>query len=118
MCRMLNFASVLTAVLALAALSGCTASHEPSESKSYVRTAMTCPTCKNVWTFETVGQGTKAQRLSPKAGMSCPECDAMAAAYVKDGETVLHECATCKVVPTIVKETWTPSHPKGTHQGG
>ena len=76
---------------------------------------MMCPTCKTVWTFDTVGQGSKVQRLVAQPGMTCPECDAMAAAYMKDGEKVLHNCETCKVTPTVLKPSAAPTHQKGTH---
>ena len=65
--------------------------------------------------FDTVGQGTKMQRLSASPGMTCPDCDAMAASYMKDGEKVLHNCETCKVTPTVLKPAGPLTHPKGTH---
>ena len=76
---------------------------------------MMCPTCKTVWTFDMVGQGSKVQRLAAQPEMTCPDCDAMATAYMKDGEKVLHNCDTCKVTPTVLKPSRPGTHPKGTH---
>jgi hypothetical protein len=94
---------------------GCASSVEKGGSASSVGGGMMCPTCQTVWTFDTVGQGTKMQRLEAKPGMTCPDCDAMAAAYIKDGEKVLHNCETCKVRPTVLKPAEAGTHPKGTH---
>jgi len=93
---------------------GCASSGEKGSSTSSAG-GMMCPTCKTVWTFDTVGQGTKMQRLAAQPGMTCPECDSMAAAYMKDGEKVLHNCETCKVTPTVLKPGAAPAHPKGPH---
>jgi hypothetical protein len=48
--------------------------------------------------------------------MTCPDCDAMATAYMKDGEKVLHNCDMCKVTPTVLKPSAAmPTHGKGPH---
>ncbi len=116
MVRVPNFASLMMIGFVCAALSGCASTGGKDGSGSTAAGGgMMCPTCKTVWTFDTVGQGSKMQRLEAKPGMTCPECDAMAAAYVKDGEKVLHDCATCKVAPTVLKPGASPVHPRGAH---
>lgn len=107
---------VLSLVLGGAMLAaGCASSGDKGGSGSLVGGGIMCPTCQTVWTFDTVGQGTKMQRLSAKPGMICPDCDAMAAAYMKDGGKVLHNCETCKVTPAVLKPMAAPTHAKGTH---
>ena len=94
---------------------GCAASGEKGGSATSAGGGMMCPTCKTVWTFDSVGSGSKMQRLVAQPGMTCPDCDAMAAAYMKDGDKVLHNCETCKVTPTPLKPSAAPVHSKGTH---
>jgi len=119
--HMLNRASVMLVALLCAAAAGCASSGGKDGSGSTTATAgggMMCPTCQTVWTFDTVGQGSKTQRLEAKPGMTCPDCDAMAAAYLKDGKHVLHNCDTCRVTPTVLTPAATPVHRKGTHGQG
>ena len=117
MCRVPSFASLLAVGLVCAALSGCASKgmEDEGSSHSMATGGMMCPTCKTVWTFDTVGQGTRMQRLEAQPGMTCPTCDEMAASYVKDGEKVVHDCPTCKVTPMVLKPGAAPSHTKGTH---
>ena len=94
---------------------GCASTGDKGGSGGSAGGGMMCPTCKTVWTFDTVGQGSKVQRLAAQPGMTCPDCDAMATAYMKDGVKVLHNCETCKVTPMPLKPSAAPVHPKGTH---
>jgi hypothetical protein len=115
MCRMPSYASAFFLAIVCAALSGCASTGEKGGSGSAASGGMMCPTCKTVWLFETVGQGTKMQRLATSPEMTCPTCDAMAAAYMKDGEKVVHNCETCKITPMALKPMAPSAHPKGTH---
>ncbi|HZN64966.1 MAG TPA: hypothetical protein VFB66_06665 [Tepidisphaeraceae bacterium] len=79
---------------------------------------MACPTCETVWVQESGGTagGSKVTPMRWGRQMTCPDCDAMAEAYFKDGEKVLHDCPTCKVAPRPARPASSPpSHPKGTH---
>jgi hypothetical protein len=119
MARVLHFAAVTLVGFVCAAVSGCASSGAKEGSGSATTTGgMMCPTCKTVWTFDTVGQGTKMQRLEASPSMTCPTCDEMAAAYMKDGAKVVHNCETCKVTPTVLTPSATPLHSKGTHTHG
>ena len=75
-----------------------------------------CPTCETVWVAPTGSSAgsSKVQAMTWGRGMVCPDCDAMAKAYFKDGQTVLHDCPSCKVTPRPTSPV-TPTHPKGTH---
>ena len=116
MARVLHYAAVAVIGLMCAAVSGCASKGSNGDAgASAAAGGMMCPTCKTVWTFDSTGQGSKMQRLEAKPGMTCPDCDAMAAAYVKDGQKVLHNCATCKVTPTVLTPGSGPVHPHGTH---
>lgn len=77
-----------------------------------------CPKCETVWTSTLTDQGMKSQRLVSKSGMTCPTCDNMAAAYMKDGEKVLHDCPECKVTPVVLKPTTPTPMPRGPHGNG
>lgn len=94
---------------------GCASSGAKDGSAGAAGGGMMCPTCKTVWTFDTIGQGSKVQRLAARSGMTCPECDTMAAAYLKDGQKVLHNCDTCRVAPTVLQPMRPRTHLKGTH---
>ena len=107
---------VLSLVLGAAMFAGgCATAGGKGGSGSSAGGGMMCPACKTVWTFDSIGSGSKMQRLVAQPGMTCPDCDAMAAAYMKDGEKVLHNCEACKVTPTVLKPGPAPSHSKGTH---
>ena len=112
-----RFALVIAVALVCAAVSGCASdgSKDGSGSATAAGGGMVCPTCQTVWTFDTVGQGSKVQRLEAKPGMTCPDCDAMAVAYSKGEANPLHNCDMCKVTPTVLKPGAAPLHPRGTH---
>ena len=74
-----------------------------------------CPKCETVWMSKLEGQGTKMQRLSSVKGMTCPDCDAMAKAYMEGDKMVLHDCPTCKVKPVEITRSAAGIHPRGTH---
>ena len=108
--------AVASAVLIGTALVGCASSAKSDESKAAAAgNAMMCPTCETVWVPRLTGQGTKIQRMVSEKNMTCPECDAMAAAYIEDGKMVLHDCPTCKVAPRPLTPAPPLTHPKGTH---
>jgi hypothetical protein len=101
-------ASAVTAVGGCASNGGGHGGHADSQG-------MMCPTCETVWVApKGAAAGSKVQAMTWGRGMVCPDCDAMAKAYFKDGQSVLHDCPTCKVAPRPTT-THTPTHPKGTH---
>ena len=105
------------AVLAAASLGlgGCATGNAGHERHSDV-SGMMCPKCETVWVgpHTTGAGGSKVQALHWGREMVCPDCDAMAAAYFKDGAKVLHDCPTCNVTPQPATP-YTPTHAKGTH---
>ena len=108
--------SLVVAAAAVLFLGGCAANggHRPH---SYMQ-GMTCPKCETVWVAPKPGPGAnpKIQAMQWGRETACPDCDAMAKAYFKDGEPVLHECPTCKVTPLPAKSVGqTPTRPQGTH---
>jgi hypothetical protein len=121
MFRLIPTTSLVSMALGLTTLAGCASTRGTESSKptatASATAAMSCPKCETVWIRETTGQGTKIQRFASKQAMTCPDCDATAAAYLKDGEKVLHDCPQCRVAPTPLTPVPAPqpSHPKGTH---
>ena len=118
--RGLVAASVLAVGLGLA---GCQ-SDKPEHGKGHHHmedgTAMAgtdhylmCTKCETVWKTVKVGEHTRAERLISKKDMTCPHCNEMAAAYVKDGEKVLHDCPDCKVTPVELKPMPASPTPRG-----
>lgn len=77
-----------------------------------------CSKCETVWTTTMTDQGMKSQRMSSKSGMTCPTCDAMAVAYMKDGEKVLHNCPECNVTPVALMPATPTPMPRGPHGQG
>ena len=125
MFRLINITSIVSMALGVSTLAGC-ASSSPTTTRSAAdapktstaTAAMSCPKCETVWVRELTGQGTKVQRFSSKKQMTCPDCDASAAAYLDGGQKVLHDCPQCRVAPTPLTPVPAPqqsSHPKGTH---
>jgi hypothetical protein len=120
MFRLFTTTSIVSMALGLTTLAGCASTRgggETSTAAAGAGAAMSCPTCETVWVRDTSSQGTKIQRFASKKQMICPDCDASAAAYLKDGQQVLHNCPQCKVAPTPLAPASAPqpSHPKGTH---
>jgi len=114
------FANVLTyggAVLATTLfLGGCATGNHDGHARHADVAGMTCPKCETTWVgpHAQAGGTPKVQALHWGREAVCPDCDVMAEAYFKDGETVLHNCPTCNVTPRPATPV-TPSHPKGTH---
>ena len=94
---------------------GCAANNKDVAPGLHADHGVLCPTCETVWITDTVGQGTKVQRLTTEKRMTCPDCNKMAQAYLEGDETVLHDCPTCKVAPRPVIKGASPMHPKGGH---
>jgi len=92
---------------------GCAANNKDAAVATHADHGVLCPTCETVWITDTVGQGTKAQRLTTEKQMTCPDCDKMAQAYLEGDKTVLHNCPTCKVTPRPVIKGAVSTHPKG-----
>jgi hypothetical protein len=120
MFRFIKSTSIVAAsVLGVTALAGCasTSSSPGTATAPATAGAMSCPTCQTTWVARASSHGTKVQRYSSEKVMTCPTCDASAAAYLVDGKTVLHDCPECKVAPTPLKAVppLESSHPKGTH---
>ena len=101
---------------ALVWLAGCAATDHGGHGRHSDVSGMVCPKCETVWVApRSTGSGSpKVQAMHWGREMVCPDCDATASAYFKDGEKVLHDCPTCKVKPQPAKP-YTPTHPKGTH---
>lgn len=104
--------------VALAALflGGCAAGNHSGHDRHSPVMGMTCPKCETTWVGpHAMGSGSpRVTALHWGREEVCPDCDAMARAYFKDGETVLHNCPMCNVRP-VPATRYTPSHPKGTH---
>ena len=92
---------------------GCAANSKDAAPVTHADHGVMCPTCETVWVTDTVGQGTKTQRLATEKQMTCPDCETMAQAYLEGDKTVLHNCPTCKVTPRPVTKGATPTHPRG-----
>ena len=102
-------------VLAGGSLGGCASTDHGGQARHSSPPGMMCPKCETVWVGPEIrGQGSKVQAYQWGREAVCPDCDAMAHAYFKDGEKVLHDCPTCKVKPRPAVP-YTPTHPKGTH---
>lgn len=95
---------------------GCASTDHSGHGRHADVVGMECPKCEAVWIgpHAPVGASAKSQTLHWGREAVCPDCDAMAKAYFKDGEKVLHNCPTCGVTPRPAKR-YTPTHPKGTH---
>ena len=109
--------AVVVAAAASLGLSGCAATNGGGNGGHSDVSGMACPKCETVWLAprSTSGAGgSKVQAVHWGREMVCPDCDAMAAAYFKDGEKVLHDCPTCNVRPRAATP-YTPTHPQGTH---
>jgi len=104
---------VSVAVLAGLFAAGCAANDKSGGTVPHADHGVLCPTCETVWITDTVGQGTKAQRLTTEKRMTCPDCEKMAQAYLEGDKTVLHNCPTCKVSPQPMIKGAEPTHPKG-----
>jgi hypothetical protein len=118
MFRLINKSSLVVAALGFTVLTGCastSANNEAAAKPSALGAAMSCPKCETVWVATSTSHGTKIQRYASEKQMTCPDCDKQAAAYIKDGQQILHNCPMCKVAPTPLKPALQPSHPKGTH---
>jgi hypothetical protein len=119
MCAMLVRVMTGGAVLAAAlALGGC-ASDNGGADAGHARHSdvmgMTCPKCETTWVGpHAQAGGSKIQALHWGREAVCPDCDAMARAYMKDGQKVLHNCPTCNVTPQPATPV-TPMERKGTH---
>lgn len=115
--RVVTCVEIMMVAVATTALGGCAASntHEGHARHADV-VGMTCPKCETTWVGPSaaVGASLKSQALHWGREAACPDCDAMAKAYFKDGEKVLHNCPTCNVTPRPARPL-TPTHPKGTH---
>ena len=101
---------------AVTALAGCASGKGGGHEGHADSQGMMCPTCETVWVAPkgAVGGSSKIQAMTWGRGMVCPDGDAMANAYFKDGQTVLHDCPSCKVTPRPTRP-FVPTHPKGTH---
>ena len=101
---------------AVVAIGGCASNNGGGHAGHSDSSGMMCPKCETVWVAPTGTRAasSKVQALTWGRGMVCPDCDAMAKAYFKDGQTVLHDCPSCKVTPRPTTPH-TPTHPKGTH---
>lgn len=108
--------TVVLAAVASLGLGGCAATNDGSQERHSDVSGMMCPKCETVWVApRTTGSGSpKVQAMHWGREMVCPDCNAMAESYFKDGEKVLHDCPTCNVTLRPAKP-YTPSHPKGTH---
>ena len=103
-------AAALAATLALtgcasdqqAASTGATDANAEASLSAGDDHALMCPSCETVWTLDRAGRNPRIRRWVSRREMSCPTCDNMAAAYMDEGEKVLHECSECRVTPTIV----------------
>ena len=95
---------------------GCASTDRSGHGRHADLVGMECPNCEAVWIGPRapVGASAKSQTLHWGRQAVCPDCDALAKAYFKDGEKVLHNCPTCGVTPRPAKP-YTPTHPKGTH---
>jgi hypothetical protein len=93
-------------------LIGCASTTPRDSSKDAYAAAMTCPKCETVWVTRLADQGSKTQRMVSERQMTCPECDVTARGYLKDGNTVLHDCTSCKTTMIPVKPAEATS-PKG-----
>jgi hypothetical protein len=95
---------------------GCASSDHSGHERHADVAGMTCPKCETTWVgpHARAGGSSKIQALHWGREAVCPDCDAMAQSYFKDGETVLHDCPTCGVKPRPATP-YTPTHPKGTH---
>ena len=104
------------AMAAGACVGGCASSDHSGHGRHDAIAGMTCPKCETTWVgpHGGVGASSKSHALHWGREEVCPDCDAMAEAYFKDGEKVLHNCPTCKVTPRPATP-YVPAHPKGTH---
>ena len=93
---------------------GCASQRTGTDADAHSH-GMMFPKCETVWMSKLEGQGTKMQRLSSVKGMTCPDCDAMAKAYMERDKMVLHDCPTCKVKPVEVTRAAPGTHQRGTH---
>jgi hypothetical protein len=112
--KMLTYGGGLLAATLL--VSGCAADNHAGQDRHSAVMGMTCPKCETTWVgpHATGGGSPKVQALHWGRQEVCPDCDATARAYLKDGQAVPHNCPTCGV--TMVPATpYTPTHPKGTH---
>jgi uncharacterized C2H2 Zn-finger protein len=98
------------AVLGLSLLAGGCASkdapaHQGHGAHTMAGDEMMCPKCETVWKQEIATNGGRSvTTMQGKSSMTCPECDAMAMSLLMgDGKVMLHECATCKVTPVMLK---------------
>lgn len=112
--------SVHWGVLAVATLllGGCATNGQSGGARHAYDQGMSCPTCETVWVQRpgSSGSGSRVQAIQWGRQMVCPECDAMAEAYFRDGEQALHDCPTCKVTPRpTTSRPLRPTHPRGTH---
>ena len=96
---------------------GCATDNHAGHGHHSDVSGMACPKCETVWVQRQGASAgsSKVQAMQWGRQMSCPDCDAMAEAYFKDGEKVLHDCPTCKVTPRPARKVTQPTHPKGTH---
>jgi len=106
--------AMLSAVVLVAG--GCASSNQDDGGRHGEVAGMMCPTCETVWVGPHPGSGgnPKVQAMHWGREHVCPDCDAMAQSYFKDGEKVLHDCPTCKVTPRPATPV-EPTHPRGTH---
>lgn len=115
MLKAIKSAALTLTLLTCAAVAGCASSGEKTASETHAHGGMYCPTCETVWTSHVTDIGMKTQRMVSKPGMTCPNCDAMAEAYFKNGMKVLHNCESCKVTPKVLTPSPEPIDPRGTH---
>lgn len=114
--KLLVAGEILLAVIAFLVLAGCAPTDRTASARHGDVSGMTCPRCEAVWVAPQAagGGGPRVQAVHWGREMVCPDCDAMASAYVKDGEKVLHDCPTCNVSAPPASP-FNPTHPKGTH---
>jgi hypothetical protein len=112
--------SFLTALVApsvlglLLAVGGCAADNGGAESGGHAshvsHGGVMCPKCETVWMKETTPSGTRITAYQSRPEMVCPDCEKMAKSQLSgDGQTMLHECPTCKVTPKAINPVGGPS---------
>ena len=105
------FVGGFSAVLLLVA--GCSSAGGARQSGDHgAMQGMMCPKCQTVWVAGPATSGPRhVTTLSRSPQTTCPDCDAAARSHLMDGQTTLHECPTCKVVPVQIR-THEPSRPR------
>ena len=112
--RMLTYGGSLLAATLF--LGGCAADNHSGHDRHAAVVGMTCPKCETTWVGPqpTSSANPKITALHWGREEVCPDCDATARTYFKDGQSVPHNCPMCGVTMAPAKP-YTPTHPKGTH---